>query len=77
MLDRQQASLLESLRAATGRPIVELTDYVRLPVAKPQRIASAENDSHPSLWGMRFYAEAVGEAVIRGLPTLRGKASGR
>jgi hypothetical protein len=77
VLDRQQASLLESLRTVTGRPIVRLTDYVRLPVAKPQRIGSAENDSHPSLWGMRFYAEAVGEAVMRALPTLSGKASSR
>lgn len=60
-----EASLLKSLSEVTGKPILETTKYARLPVQQPERLIQAPDNYHPSLEGLRFYADAVAEMLVR------------
>jgi len=65
LLKRQGAALLESLEQVTGKKVLRTTDYVKLPIEQPERMKAAPDNEHPSLWGMRLYAEAIAEALIQ------------
>ena len=58
-------ALLESLESGAGVKILRTTDYVGMPVERPERMNLSPDDYHPSLWGMEFYANAVAEALVR------------
>lgn len=64
-LNRQETGLLESLEKGTGKQVLRTTDFVKMPVEQPERINASPDDYHPSLWGRRFYAEAVAEALFK------------
>jgi len=65
LLSPQEEALLGSLGSLTEVKIFRTLDYVVRPVDDPQRIYLNPDDYHPSLWGMKFYANAVAEALIR------------
>jgi hypothetical protein len=65
LLRPPERALLDSLEAVTGKKALRTTDYVRMPVAQAQRMNATPDDTHPSLWGMEFYARAVAEALVR------------
>ena len=65
IMERQEAALLESLEQVTGKKVLRTTDYVRMPVEQPEQLKASADDDHPSLIGMRFYAGAVAEALMR------------
>lgn len=61
----QEERLLQSLETSVGAKILRTTDYVRLPVERPERMNSSAADFHPSLWGMELYADAVADALFK------------
>jgi GDSL-like lipase/acylhydrolase family protein len=61
----QEAALLGSLESITEMKIFRTLDYVVRPVDRPERIYVSAEDYHPSLWGMKFYANAVAETLFR------------
>ena len=65
ILTNQEARLLKSLAQVTGKPIYETTRYTKMPVEKPERLINAEDDHHPSLAGLQFYADAIAEILVR------------
>jgi lysophospholipase L1-like esterase len=65
ILDSQQAALWKSLEQVTGQRVLRTTDYVRLPIAAPERLNVSADDFHPSLWGMQFYADGVADALVQ------------
>lgn len=62
---RQDDALLESLEQVTGKKVLRTTDFVSMPVERPERMNATPDDSHPSLWGMEFYANAVAKALMQ------------
>ena len=65
ILRRQQKALLDSLETMTGLTVLRTTDYIKMPVPQAERMNTAPDDFHPSLWGMELYANAVAEALAR------------
>lgn len=68
ILNFREQALLESLKDTTEMDIVETLAHTSLPVERPERINSAPDNFHPSLWGMEFYANVFIEGLAaRGL----------
>jgi hypothetical protein len=65
IMGAQKTALWNSLEELTGEQILRTTDYVRLPLPAPERMNVSPDDSHPSLWGMEFYASVVADALVQ------------
>jgi hypothetical protein len=67
-VDEQEQSLLESFQEVTGKQIVNFTDYApSRDTNNPEdleQLFMSPYDRHPSLPGIRFYAEGVSEILI-------------
>jgi hypothetical protein len=48
-----------------GWTVLRTTDYIQMPVPQAERMNTAPDDFHASLWGMELYANAVAEALAR------------
>ncbi len=57
--------LLKSLEETTGKTIYKTTDYIKMPVERPERMNASETNFHPSEWGMELYSDAVTEVLTR------------
>ena len=67
-LSEQQQSLFESFQEVTGKQIIDFFDYALSydsnNVEDLERLFMSPYDLHPSLQGIRFYAEVVSEILI-------------
>ena len=74
IVNYQEQSLLDSLLAVTGLPMVTTLDNTDLPVENPEALNTTPDDYHPSLKGMEFYSDALTRALIdkQMLPKLLG-----
>jgi len=67
-LSEQEQSLLESFQEVTGKQIIDFFDYALSydsnNVEDLERLFMSPYDLHPSLQGIRFYAEVVSEILI-------------
>lgn len=59
----KQERLLESLERELGQEVLKTTDYIDLPMDRPERMNASETNYHPSLWGMQFYARVVADML--------------
>jgi hypothetical protein len=74
LASKQEQALLESLEKLVEVKILGTTDYIAMPAENPERMNSAPDDFHPSLWGMEIYAGAVADALTK---ETRAKRVGR
>jgi hypothetical protein len=79
IVDYKEKSLLNSLLRMTKFPTVETLENIDMPYPKPERMNASPTNFHPSLFGMKLYADALTRAFIdKGLlfeliPRLAGK----
>lgn len=65
IVNHHESRLLKSLATVTNKPIFETMRYVKVPVVEQERLIKSPGDHHPSLAGLRFYADAIAEMLIR------------
>jgi hypothetical protein len=67
-LGEQEQSLFESFQEVTGKQIINFIDYASshdsTNLEDPEKLFMSPYDRHPSLQGIRFYAEVVSEILI-------------
>ncbi|MBO6784885.1 MAG: SGNH/GDSL hydrolase family protein [Alphaproteobacteria bacterium] len=66
ILNFNEESLLRSLLELTRFPVIETLENTETPVENPERMNSAPDNYHPSIWGMELYADALIEGLERG-----------
>lgn len=60
-----EESLLQSLAEITGEQIALTRENVEIPRSGLEKIKRSPDDAHPSVEGMKFYAQVVANALIR------------
>lgn len=65
ILNPRQEQLLASLMSALDQAPLETLDYVKMPVEGAARMNASPSDFHPSIWGMKFYANAVANMILQ------------
>ena len=63
ILNFNEEALLRSLRELSEFPMIETLANMPTPVENPERMNSAPDNFHPSLWGMELYADALIEGL--------------
>ena len=64
ILTTQQAELLSTLEAMAGNDALHTLEFVKEPLAEPERINVAPTNFHPSVFGMEFYGDTVANMII-------------
>ncbi|MBT4701057.1 MAG: SGNH/GDSL hydrolase family protein [Rhodospirillaceae bacterium] len=61
---KQDQSLVRSLKAAFGKAVLYSADYGEVAPNRLAEIKRSPNDTHPSVFGMKYYARSIGRALI-------------
>jgi len=62
---RQDEALWESLAEAAGQPIASVLDVWPQSLPAPERMKNSPTDYHPSLFGMKLYADGIAAILER------------
>ena len=63
--EARERGLLQSLHEVTGTEILETSEYLSPDFGDLDAMGSSKEDDHPSSYGMRIYARAAAEAIVR------------